>query len=358
MGSRMLSKSKGRLGRRTAGVKLGFTLIELLVVITIIAVLAAILLPVVSRAKEAARQTVCSSNLRQIGLASAMYVKDYDGSEYPHRLNLSAGVNPLVNQPNGNLINGSATAKEFWISLLQPYTGNYAVFQCPDNTNGWTVANTDGVSCGSVGGTTSSGCGGVGYGGENSYGHNDLWLSPAGAFTNATSKPPFVVKEASIKRSSSIINVLDAGYYGAAPDLLNSSGLLQTTYTANGQSGTAGSGSYDPTADIAFSNAQGSQYTNYWMNIGGADWSWGGGSPDVYNGNGLTAQDSQGITGAQHAVTDGESRHNGYVNALFVDGHVKAITYQEAVGNICDWAVDYNVPAADYFGSHPFCGNG
>jgi prepilin-type N-terminal cleavage/methylation domain-containing protein/prepilin-type processing-associated H-X9-DG protein len=64
--------------RRRADRRAGFTLIELLVVIAIIAILAAILFPVFAQARESARRTSCSSNMKQVGLAFLMYVGDYD----------------------------------------------------------------------------------------------------------------------------------------------------------------------------------------------------------------------------------------------------------------------------------------
>lgn len=56
-----------------------FTLVELLVVIAVIAVLLALLLPALARAKEAARISLCGSNLHQLALAVMLYVEDYDG---------------------------------------------------------------------------------------------------------------------------------------------------------------------------------------------------------------------------------------------------------------------------------------
>jgi len=56
----------------------GFTLIELLVVIAIIAILAAILFPVFAQAREAARKTSCTSNLKQVGVAFSLYTQDFD----------------------------------------------------------------------------------------------------------------------------------------------------------------------------------------------------------------------------------------------------------------------------------------
>ena len=77
---------KIKSGRKFAGMETGFTLIELLVVIAIIAILAAMLLPALGRAKETAKRIACLNNLSQLSLAAHMYVDDNQGA-YPSRYN-------------------------------------------------------------------------------------------------------------------------------------------------------------------------------------------------------------------------------------------------------------------------------
>ncbi|MBC8137858.1 MAG: DUF1559 domain-containing protein [Fibrella sp.] len=108
----------------------GFTLIELLVVIAIIAVVAAILFPVFAQSREKARQTSCSSNLRQVSLALQQYVQDFDET-YPPEV---VQVPPI----NG----GTEDARPFDRELV-PYLKNDVVWACPsdeairNNTSLW-----------------------------------------------------------------------------------------------------------------------------------------------------------------------------------------------------------------------------
>jgi prepilin-type N-terminal cleavage/methylation domain-containing protein/prepilin-type processing-associated H-X9-DG protein len=77
----------------------GFTLIELLVVIAIIAILAAILFPVFAQAREKARQTTCTSNVKSLGLAVMMYAQDYDETYPPLWYQVGDGHWPNVVRP-------------------------------------------------------------------------------------------------------------------------------------------------------------------------------------------------------------------------------------------------------------------
>lgn len=92
-----------------------FTLIELLVVIAIIAILAAILFPVFAQARESARQTACTSNIKQIGIGLKMYQQDYDETYPPSQLPSSG--------PNVS-----------WPTMMQPYIKNAQVFICPSTS--------------------------------------------------------------------------------------------------------------------------------------------------------------------------------------------------------------------------------
>ena len=93
----------------------GFTLIELLVVIAIIAILAAVIFPVLGRAKEKALSTACLSNMQQIARAVMLYTQDYNG-----HVPVCHDVTASMADDNG-----------YWWVTLHPYTKNDQVFVCP-----------------------------------------------------------------------------------------------------------------------------------------------------------------------------------------------------------------------------------
>ncbi len=163
----------------------------------------------------------------------------------------------------------------------------------------------------------ATGTTGYDYGGQNSYGHNDPYMSPATPFSGGGTIPQGV-NYSTIPRVSSTVMVVDGTYYGSAPDVTNASGFTIASHL-NGNEAT-------------YITAGGAQYINYWENIASGTWSSPGGSQV-----------------AATNVSNSLNFFNGKVNVQWVDGHTKSLPYQAIIGDICYWTTD-----AD--GAHPACG--
>lgn len=117
-----------------------FTLVELLTVIAILSVLAALLFPVFSTAREQARSSACLSGMRQIGGAVHLYLQDFDDtypmSRFPDASHpLTGCLSPTTSHP----VDGLQGSSRNWKRAIEAYIRNLAVFQCASNGNAWDV---------------------------------------------------------------------------------------------------------------------------------------------------------------------------------------------------------------------------
>ena len=314
--------------------KRAFTLIELLVVIAIIAILAAILFPVFAKAKDAAKKTADLSNLKQISLAAIMYTGDYDDTMFANQTNcggsaannytaqftcadyLGAGGTLLATAPDQvNGINSPVNMHEYWSYLIYPYTKNYQLFKDPDSVAPFYPGSNNNVPFPALSGSVA----GSNYGGQGSYALNDIWLSPSTLPLGGSTQVPALPSLTSIPRPSTTIMMMDASFFGAAPDVANESGLWNFT-VANGN-------------ESAYAQALDPNYTAFWMNQGPANWTQSGGT----------------LTPAQ-ALNVIPNLYNGKFNVAWTDGHAKSLDYHATIGNVCYWSTDID-------GAHPNCGN-
>lgn len=286
----------------------GFTLIELLVAIAIIALLAAMLFPTFAQTREKARQTVCLSNMNQVGKACLMYSGDYDGMVVPQGVKVG-------------------TKSYFWPTLLYPYiitaSGNAgkSIFYCPSAQESnaqavtpdarYVTVNTGFGKCNYYGGATSGDGSSnlpVGYQkpGQLSYSRNCIFNDFATSITNNGGWKPGTWPTGA--------GGLPGRYgYSKATNAGNTLGIP-----------IAESQVEDPAGTINIFDAM----------VGRAT-----GGDTTLNGNSMYRIISEGSTDhyKDAETTKPTYRHSGGFNAVYGDGHAHWKKYGTTTP--CDWSV-------------------
>ena len=265
----MASRSGAKVSSRN---KAGFTLIELLVVIAIIAILAAILFPVFAQAREKARAITCLSNCKQLGLASMMYMQDYDETVIPLRLDYDISVIGNHTDPNNQWnYTGPRTWRDNWAYIIQPYMKNFGAIGCPD------VGAVDGPDWSINPENKTKG---------NSILINDM-MSTWGRTNSDPASTSDPIAYAALNKPAEMVQFADAAAIHKGGDAWSGSQAGRDAFLKN------------PDDFSAFS-----KYTagNAFLNPNRLSWQ-GSGDPTLVP----------------------VPRHNGFCNVVFFDGHAKAI---------------------------------